>query len=87
MTTATYIKKSTLSFPDLWNEMGMEKDKGGRWESGENTPDWAREYLKGYRTPSRSWPMSHAKALLSQKFAKLLTEKDPKLAIKLGVAE
>ena len=45
------------------------------------------EYLKSYRTPSRSFPNSYASALLSQKFAKLLTEMNPALAVKLKIAE
>lgn len=84
---ATYIKKSTLSFPDLWKHFGMSKDNGGRWETTANTPEWAIEYLAGYRTPSRAWPNSYATAMLSQKFAKLVVENDPKLAVLVGVAE
>jgi len=84
---ATYIKKSTLEFSDLWSYFGMQKDNGGRWEPSESTPEWVSEYLRNYRTPSRAWPNSYAKAMLSQKFAKHLCEKQPDLAIKIGVAE
>ena len=84
---ATYIKKATLSFPDLWNHFEMKKDKGDRWEASSETPEYVKEYLSNYRTPSRAWPLSHAKAMLSQKFAKLVVENDPELAVKLGVAE
>jgi hypothetical protein len=85
MKTAAYIKKSTLDFPDLWNELGLSKDNGGRWYAGKASPAFVREYCAGFRTPSRSWPMSHAKPLLTQKFAKFLCEADPALAVKLGV--
>lgn len=83
---ATYIKKSTLTFPDLWESFGMSKDKGGRWETTSKTPQWVVEYLAKYRAPSRAFPNSYASAMLSQKFAKSLTENDPDLAVTLGVA-
>lgn len=83
----TYIKKTTLDFPDLWIYFGMSKDNGGRWFPTDDTPDYVHEFLEGYRTPSRHWPHSYAKAMLSQKFAKLVVQKDPELAVKLGVAE
>ena len=83
---ATYIKKSTISFSDLWTSFSMSKDKGGRWDATSNTPEWVKKYLTFYRAPSRAWPESHSKAMLSQKFAKALCENDPALAVKLGVA-
>ena len=86
-TKANYIKRSKLDWPNLWNDLGMSKDKGGRWYPGDDTPDWVAEYLSDYRSPSRAWPNSYATALLTCKFAKLLTEKEPSLAIELGVAE
>lgn len=85
--TITYIKKSTVEFKSLWEEFGMSKDNGGRWYTTESTPEWVAEYLSDYRTPSRAWPHSYSKAMLSQKFAKLAVEKDPKLALKLKIAE
>lgn len=81
-----YIKGAVLNWPNLWEDLGLEKDKGGRWWAGYAALDFVREYCKGFRTPSRAWPYSHAKPLLTQKFAKHLVEKDPTLAIKLGVA-
>lgn len=87
MTQATYIKRATLAFPDIWENNLLSKDKGGRWNICEDTPEFVKTFLAGYRSPSRSWPHSYSKALLSQKFAKLLTEYDPDLAIELGVAE
>jgi len=85
--TITYIKKSTVSFADLWNSFGMTKDNGGRWDTTANTQAWVKEYLRFYRSPSRAFPHSHSKAMLSQKFAKELCVQDPKLAVKLGIAE
>jgi hypothetical protein len=82
-----YIKKSTLGWTDLWQHLGMSKDSGGRWYPTSSTPEWVEEYLKEYRSPSRSWPNSYAAAMLSQKFAKLLCHEDPRLAIKLEVAK
>ena len=87
MTNATYIKKSTLNFSDLWESFGMKKDDGGRWYQSEDTPEWVCEFLSQYREPSRAWPMSHAKPMLTQKFSKLVVEQDPELAIKLHIAE
>ncbi len=84
---ATYKKSTTLSWPDLWNRFGMSKDKGGRWYPGESTQEYVREFLDGIRTPSRSWPNSYASAMLRQKFAKLVVEHEPVLAIELGIAE
>ena len=82
---AEYIKKATLSFPNLWSDLGLSKDNGGRWFAGTGSPEFVREYCSHYRTPSRAWPMSHAKPLLSQKFAQALCENMPELAIKCGV--
>lgn len=76
---------NTLQWPDLWNHLGMERDKAGRWYPGEDTPEWVEEYLSGYRSPSRAYPHSYAKPLLTKKFAKVLAEKDPQLAEEIGV--
>lgn len=85
--TIQYIKKSNLSFPDLWNYFGMTKDKGDRWYPTGDTPEYVCDYLENYRTPSRAWPHSYAVAMLTQKFAKLVVINDPNLAIKLKIAE
>lgn len=84
---ATYKKSTTLSWPDLWNHFGMSKDNGGRWYPTECTQDYVRAFLDTIRTPSRSWPNSYASAMLRQKFAKLVVEHEPDLAIELGIAE
>lgn len=85
-TNVIYTKKSTLDWSDLWTEFGMKRDNGGRWYPSAGTPDYAKNYLSNIRTPSRAWPHSYAKAMLSQKFAKLVVEYDPELAVKLDIA-
>lgn len=84
---ATYIKGATLEWPNIWNEFGMHKDNGGRWYPSESTQDYVVEFLKDIRSPSRSFPNSYASAMLRQKFAKLVCEKEPELAVKIGIAE
>ena len=84
---AQYIKGAKLEWPNIWNDLGLSKDKGGRWYAGLSVDPWIKDYCDQFRTPSRAYPYSHAKPLLTQKFAKLLTEKNPELAIKLGVAQ
>ena len=73
----------TLEWPDLWNHLGMERDKGGRWYPGDSTPDSIKDYLSKYRSPSRAWPQSYAKPLLTMKFAKWLREHEPDLYEKI----
>jgi hypothetical protein len=87
MTTATYIKKSTLGWADLWGCFGMEKDAGGRWYPTSETQGYVKGFLEYYRSPSHAWPHSYSKPMLSQKFAKLVVKNEPKLAVKLGIAE
>lgn len=82
-----YIKASTLAWSDIWTEGLLQKDKAGRWDVSSSTPKYVQDYLSSIRTPSRAWNNSYAKALLTQKFAKYLTEQDPELALKLNVAE
>jgi len=89
MTTTIKAKSNgnTLDWPNLWKDLGMTKDKGGRFFPSEDTPEWVHDYCTQFRSPSRAWPYSYAKPLLTKKFAKLLCEKDPQLAIKLGVGD
>lgn len=82
-----YIPKSTLQWPHLWQYFGMEKDNGGRWYPTESTEKYVVEFLDTIRAPSRSWPDSYAHAMLRQKFAKLVVENEPELALKLGIAQ
>jgi hypothetical protein len=75
--------KTTLDWSDLFTM--MSRDNGGRWEAKEGTP--AAEYiaLGGYRSPSRQWPHSHSKPLLTKKFAKWLKENHLDYATQLGL--
>lgn len=82
----TYIKGATLEWVNIWSDLNMTKDNGGRWYPSDRTPDYVVEFLKGYRSPSRAFPFSYAKPLLTQKFAKYLCIHDSDLAIRLGVA-
>lgn len=78
--------KNQLDWPDLWNHLGMTKDKGDRWYPGDDTPKWVADYLSGYRSPSRAYPYSYAKPLLTKKFAKVLAETDEVLAKECGLS-
>lgn len=77
--------KTELDWKDLWQKLGMIKDNGGRFYPGDNTPNSIREYLKGYRVPSRKWPYSYAKPLLTKKFAKWLINNDQSTAKNCGL--
>ena len=74
--------KKTLKWRDLFKI--MDRDNAGRWYSDNDAAD---EYidLKKYRWPSRNWPYSHARALMTQKFAKWLVENHPAEALALGL--
>jgi len=52
------------------------QDSAGRIYPCEHT--WADIYIRlgGYRSPSRSWPNSYARPLMTRKFAKWLGDKD-----------
>ncbi len=78
---------TTLTWDNIWNELGLTRDNGGRWTIGQSTPKAVAKYIEdnGYRTPSRKWPHSHAKPLLTAKFAKHLKENDPELAEACGL--
>jgi len=82
---AAHKKGAKLKWSDLWNELGMERDRAGRWYPGEDSPEYVRDYLDGYRGPSRAYPKSYATALLTAKFAKKLCEFDPDLAVRLKI--
>lgn len=43
--------------------------------------------LGGYRSPSRAWPHSHSKPLLTAKFAKWAIAKHPQWAASKGLIE
>lgn len=71
---STTQKAQRLTWSDLY--------KHGRTDSGNRYyPSHAAliEYVEqgGYRSPSRAWPWSYAKALLTQKAANWLAENHP----------
>lgn len=74
--------KNTLEWRDLFKI--MDRDKAGRWYSDNDAAD---EYidLHNYRWPSRKWPYSHARALMTKKYAKWLVENHPSEALALGL--
>lgn len=74
--------KTELTWPDLF--ILCERDNGGRWYAADE--DCAK-YIQenGYRTPSRAWPHSHSKPLLTKKFAKWLCVNAPEKAEKFGL--
>lgn len=84
---AQHKKSMRLVWPNLWEDLNMAKDGGGRWDVTESTPEKIRGYLRGYRAPSRAFPNSRASAALTIKFSKWLSDELPELAIKCGVAE
>jgi hypothetical protein len=63
------MSKLTLTWPDLFTM--MDRDNGNRWYAKPDSP--AEQYINenGYRTPSRAWPHSHSKPLLTRKFTKV----------------
>jgi hypothetical protein len=67
---------NVLTWKDLFTM--MSSDSGGRWTANAGTP--AAKYIdeNGYRTPSRAWPHSHSKPLLTKKFAKWLAAQETK---------
>lgn len=77
--------KTKLEWPDLWNNLGMSKDNGGRWYPNDDAPIIVKEYVSQYRSPSRSWPNSYATPLLTVKFAEYLKERDSELAKQCGL--
>jgi hypothetical protein len=60
--------------------LGLYQDSASRYNYSSDTPIWIQEYLSNYRSPSRAYPNSYAKALMTKKFVKLFREKDPLLA-------
>jgi hypothetical protein len=77
-------EKQTLQWSDLFKI--MTRDNGNRWyvDSGNIV---AKQYIDEgcYRQPSRAWPHSHSKPLLTKKFAKWLKTNHPKVAVDLGL--
>jgi hypothetical protein len=79
---ATVEVKTTLTWKDLRN-LG-KFDGANRFDA---THPAAIEYINmgGYRTPSRAWPHSHSKPLMTAKFAKWLKANHADVARQLGL--
>ncbi len=84
---AVYLPKSGLDTKQLFVHLGMKKDNGGRIEPSSATPEFVKQYLSNYRYPSRAFPLSYFRALLTEKFAKYLCNESPEMAVRLGVAK
>jgi hypothetical protein len=67
---------NVLTWKDLFTM--MSRDSGGRWTANAGTPAAKYIHENGYRTPSRAWPHSHSKPLLTKKFAKWLASQETK---------
>jgi hypothetical protein len=81
-----HIPKTSLEWKDL-SEIGMYRTRGECIEPSRKTPVWVTDYLSNIRSPSRQWPWSYAKALQSQKFAQVMVDHDPALAVRLAIAK
>lgn len=69
-----------------WKELRIIgiTDKQGRYYP-KNEVAVAYIEQNGYRSPSRSWPLSYAKPLMTKKFAKWALENHKEFANKLGI--
>jgi len=52
-------------------------DNGNRWYPDARAPAWVHAYLKRFRPPSRQFPWSLARALLTRKFLDHARTVDP----------
>ena len=83
--TIEHIQNASLDWRHL-SELGMHRTRGDCIEPTKNTPAWVVNYLDNIRSPSRKWPFSYARALQTQKFARVVIENDPHLALQLKIA-
>ena len=67
-----------LTWSDL-KQIGTQ-DNGNRWYP---VPEF-KEYFEGYRSPSRAFPYSYAKAAMTKKFAKWCEANRPGFAQIIG---
>ena len=76
------MNTNTLPWADL-RKLGST-DKANRYYP---TDEVCREYvaINGYRGPSRAWPWSYAKPLLTAKFAKWARQNHPEWAAEHGL--
>lgn len=76
-------RKTTLDWNDLFKV--LIRDNGGRWYAEKDTPEAEYIDITGYRMPSRAYPHSHAKPLMTLKYAKWLRANHPDHARALGL--
>lgn len=85
MTTISTV--STVSAPRDhldWSDLRAlgRSDNGNRWHPSVES---IKSYFDGYRSPSRAWPNSYAKAAQTVKFARWVRANDPALADRLNL--
>ena len=80
-----HVPKSSLGWKHL-SELGMYRTRGDCIEPSLQTPTYVTDYLSNIRSPSHRWPYSYAKALQTQKFAQVMVDHDPALAVRLEIA-
>ena len=72
--------RAQLNWSDL-RALGRS-DNGKRWHPSVES---IKSYFEGYRSPSRAWPHSYAKAAQTVKFARWVRANDAALADRLGL--
>ena len=85
MTTVSTV--SAVSAPRAhldWSDLRAlgRSDNGNRWHPSVES---IKSYFDGYRSPSRGWPHSYAKAAQTVKFARWLRANDAALADRLNL--
>ena len=85
MGSIQYVPRTTLDWSDL-RVLGMQSRRGRCVETTSSTPKYVVKYLANIREPSHRWPWSHARALLTQRFARIVVEHDPEFAVRAGIA-
>jgi|GEM_PF-3358100 len=81
-----YISRTKIDIKDALVSFALFRDNAGRFWPSQNTQFYVTNYLENFRQPSRNWPYSYLKALTTQKFAKVVVENEPDLAVKLRIA-
>ena len=79
-TVSTVAPRAHLDWSDL-RALGRS-DNGKRWHTSVES---IKSYFEGYRSPSRAWPHSYAKAAQTVKFARWVRANDAALADRLNL--
>jgi hypothetical protein len=77
--------KETLEWEDVFEL--LHRDGAGRWDVSDDTPSFIADYCRQFRTPSRAWPQSRAKALFTKKAARHIIKEDLLLALNFNLTE